>query len=322
MIKNYIKTAWRNLLRNKSYAAINVVGLAIGIAACMLIFLIIQFETSFDNFHSKKDHIYRVVTAFSGPDGKHLDSGVPLPIADGLRLDFPQLKGVGAILRNDGSHYSVAQSGGAVKKFKENDAYYAEPEFFNVFDFGWLAGDKKTALSEPNTVVLSQEEAEKFFGNWHDAIGKTIRYENQKDLKVTGILKNSLPNTDFPLKVVVSYATMKLKGGDHYGNIHDWVSTFGDHYCFVVLPDNLTAAQFNLDLKAFVKKHKPAEYVKDGFELQALHDMHYNTDVNIYSYHPFGKQLINAISLIGMFLLIIACVNFINLATAQAVNRS
>ncbi len=324
MIKNYIKTAWRNLMRNKSYAAINIVGLAIGIAACMLIFLIIQFETSFDNFHPKKDHIYRVVTAFNSPGGVHLSSGVPLPIADGLRIDFPQLKEVAAILQNDGSHYSVGNNsnGQTVKKFKEDQAYYAEPQFFNVFNFGWLAGDKKTALSEPNTVVLAQEEAEKFFGDWHNAIGKTIRYENKTDLKVTGILKNSPPNTDFPIKLVVSYATLKEKGSDHYGNIHDWVSTFGDHYCFVVLPDNASVGQFNKNLIAFVKKHKPVEYIKDGLQLQALKDMHYNTEVNIFSYHPFSKQLINALSLIGLFLLIIACVNFVNLATAQAVNRS
>ncbi len=174
MIQNYIKTAWRNLLRNKSYAAINIIGLAIGIAACTLIFLIVQFETSFDNFHSKKDHIYRVTTAFHNPDGVHLSSGTPLPLSEGLRIDFPQLKHVAAIMQNDGSHYSIGNGskGESVKKFKEDWAYYVEPQFFEIFDFGWLAGDKKTALSEPFSVVLSQDEADKFFGNWHDAIGK------------------------------------------------------------------------------------------------------------------------------------------------------
>jgi len=323
MIRNYIKTAWRNLLRNKSYAAINVVGLAVGIAACLLIFLIIQFETSFDNFHSKKDHIYRVNTVFVGPDGVHPTSGTALPMSEGLRIDFPQLKEVAAIFRNDGSHYSVSNgSGQPVKKFKEDDAYYAEPQFFSMFDFGWLAGDKKTALSEPKTVVLSEDEATRFFGNWRDAMGKIIRYENKTDLKVTGILKNPPANTDNPLKLVVSYATMRTKGSDFYGNLHDWVSTFGDNNIYVLLPDNMTADQFNKNLKVFVKKHKPADYVKDGLQLQPLADMHYNTDVNVYSGHPFSKQLIKVISLIGIFLLVIACVNFINLATAQAVNRS
>ena len=322
MIKNYIKTAWRSLLRNKSYTAINITGLAVGIAACLLIFLVIHFETSFDNFHSKKEKIYRVVTAYKGKNGFVWGSGVPLPVAEGLRTDFSQIKDVAAIFRY-GGHYTVGGNNGqAAKKFKEDEAYYTEPQFFNIFDFAWLAGDKKTALSEPNTVVLTRDEAEKFFGNWHDAMGKVIKYENATNLKVTGILENPPANTDFPLKIVVSYATIKQKGSNFYDNIHDWVSTFGSHYVFMVLPDNMSVKLFNDDLAVFTKKHKPAEYAKQGFQLQALSDMHYNTEVGIFSFHPFGKQLIGAVSIIGIFLLIIACVNFINLATAQAVNRS
>ncbi|SHM07439.1 ABC transporter permease [Mucilaginibacter sp. OK098] len=322
MIKNYIKTAWRSLLRNKSYTAINIIGLAIGIAACLLIFLVVHFETSFDNFHSKKDKIYRVVTAYKSKNGFVWGSGVPLPVAEGLRTDFPQIKNVAAIFRY-GGHYTVDNSKGqAVKKFKEDDAYYTESQFFNIFDFGWLAGDKKTALSEPNTVVLTQDEADKFFGDWHDAMGKVIKYENKTSLKVTGIIKSLPANTDFPIKIVVSYATIKEKGSNFYDNLKDWVSTFGTHYVFMVLPDNMNVSLFNKDLEVFTKKHKPAEYAKQGFQLQALGDMHYNTEVSIFTFHPFGKQLLEAIGLIGAFLLIIACVNFINLATAQAVNRS
>ena len=324
MIRNHFKTAWRNLLRNKSYAAINIVGLAIGIAACLLIFLIVQFETSFDTFHSKKDHIYRVITVFHNPDGIHPSSGTPLPISEGLRIDFPQLKQVSAIFQNDGSHYTVGDGklGQPVKKFKEDYAYYIEPQFFKIFDFGWLAGNANTALSEPNTVVLTRDEADKFFGNWHDAIGKVIKLENKTDLKVTGILENTPSNTDFPMKLLISYATIRLKTSNFYGNMHDWVSTYGDNYCFVILPDNLSEKQFNADLTTFVKKHKPADYVKDALQLQPLGVMHYNTEVSTFGGHGFSKELIKVVSLIGIFLLVIACVNFINLATAQAVNRS
>jgi putative ABC transport system permease protein len=322
MIKNYIKTAWRSLLRNKSYTAINIIGLAIGIAACLLIFLVIHFETSFDNFHSKKDRIYRVVSASKTPAGFSLGSGVPLPTANGLRTDF-QIKDIASIFRY-GGHYTVGNnsSGQAVKKFKEDDAYYTEPQFFNIFDFAWLAGDKKTALSEPNTAVLTRSEANKFFGNWHDAIGKVVRYENKTDLKITGILEDVPANSDFPLKIVVSYATTQQKTSDFYGNIKDWVSTFGSHYVFMVLPGNMNVSQFNKNLAAFTLKHKPAAYNKQGYRLQALGDMHYNTEVGVFTFHTFGKELISALGLIGSFLLIIACVNFINLATAQAVNRS
>ncbi|MGF7072797.1 ABC transporter permease [Mucilaginibacter sp. 3215] len=325
MFKNYFKIAWRNLIRNKSYATINITGLAIGIAACLLIFLIVQYETSFDSFHANKDRIYRIVTVSSGPDGTHAGQGTPLPLIEGLKLDFPQIKQLANIMKNDGSHYTIGdgRNGVPLKKFKEDLAYYADPGFFQMFDFKWLAGDKNSALAEPKTIALSRDEADKFFGDWHKAMGKTIRYENKRDLKVTGIFENTPVNTDFPMKLAVSWLTLIEKGGDLSGNAQDWVSTFGDRNCYIILPPGMIEKQFNAELAVFAKKHVPAPYNKNEiFQLQALKDMHYNTEVGVYSGHPFSKQLISVISLIGLFLLIIACVNFINLATAQAVNRS
>lgn len=324
MFKNYVKTSWRNLMRNRSYAAINITGLAIGIAACLLIFLVIQYETSFDNFHTNKDRIYRIVNVSQGPDGVTLGSGTQLPLADGLRNDFPQLPKVASIMLNDGSLYSISNSSGStIKKFKEDSAYYADPQFFQIFNFKWLAGDKKMALAEPNTLVLSRGEADKFFGNWRTAIGKTVKYENKRDFKVTGIIENTPANTDFPMRVVMSWITLVNKGGDMSGNSGDWISTFSDRNTYIILPSNMNEQRFNADLAAFAKRHIPAPYNKSSsFQLQALKDMHYNTQVGVYGGHPFSKQLLNVISLIGLFLLIIACVNFINLATAQAVNRS
>jgi putative ABC transport system permease protein len=325
MIKNYIKSAWRNLSRNKSYAAINITGLAMGIAACLLIFLVVKFETSFDNYHKQKNQIYRVITANHGPNGTNLAASVPLPTSEGLRLDFPQLTQVASVFWDAGSHFTVGDNnqGRTAKIFKEDDTYLAEPQIFNIFDFEWLAGDKKTALTEPNTVVFTQSEANKFFGNWENAVGKIVKLENKINFKVTGIIKDPPQNTDFQFKIVMSYISMKVKANDlYYFNLHDWVSMFGGHYCFVVLPAGLSVNNFNAQLATFVKKHKPAEYVKAGMQLQPLSDMHYNTDLETFRTDGFSHQKIDAISLIGLFLLIIACVNFINLATAQAVNRS
>ncbi|MFB0495862.1 putative ABC transport system permease protein [Mucilaginibacter sp. OAE612] len=325
MFKNYFKIAWRNLMRNKSYATINVTGLAIGIAACLLIFLVVQYQTGFDNYHTNKDRIYRILNVSSGPDGVHAGSGTPLPMVEGLKLDFPQIKQAANIMKNDGSHYTIGDvhNTGTFKKFKEDLAYYADPEFFRIFDFKWLAGDKNTALAEPKTVILSREEANKFFGDWHNAMGKTIRYENRRDLKVTAIIEDTPVNTDFPMKLAISWITLIEKGGDLNGNVQDWVSTFGDRNSFIILPSDISKKQFNTQLAAFAKKHIPPPYNKNqSYQLQALKDMHFNTEVGVYSGHPFSKQLISVISLIGLFLLIIACVNFINLATAQAVNRS
>jgi putative ABC transport system permease protein len=321
MIRNYLKTAWRSLLRNKSYTAINITGLAIGIAACLLIFLVIDFETSFDNYHSNKENIYRVITRRSTPDGIKYRQGVPFPTSEALRLDYPELKSVTAIFNDDNKQLSLGDNNSSdFKKFKEKDMYFAEPQFLSIFKFDWLAGNKENALTQPNTVVLTQQIAEKYFGKWDNAMGKTIRYDNKIDLKVTGILKNLPLNTDLPVNIAISYST--LKHTDYSGNLKDWQSIIGSHACFLVLPSNESAASFNEKLTAFIKKYKHQKDNKDAIELQPLSTVHSDARVGVFSGQVFSKDLINALSLIGLFLLIIACVNFINLATAQAVNRS
>jgi len=317
MIRNYIKTAWRSLLRHKTYTAINVTGLTVGIAACLLIFLVVQYEMSFDTFHQKKDRIYRVTGVVTKPN-QSFATGVPFPLPETLRKDFPQLPAIATILRNEGSFFSADN-----KKFKEDETYYADPQFFETFDFGWLAGDKKTALAEPNTVAITRSEADKFFGDWHQAMGKTITYKSKAELKVTGILEDMPANTDFPLKIVISYASMRSKGGDNFEAMQNWGVTLSENNCFVVLPDGADAGAYERLFDGLTKRHNPVDYKKGlRIQLQPLTAMHYDTRLDIFTSHPFSKQLINAISLIGLFLVVIACVNFINLATAQAVNRS
>jgi len=319
MFRNYLKTALRNLERNKAYAFINTLGLAIGIAACFLIFLVVKFESSFDNFHPKKESIYRVGTEFHTQDGVSYSEGVSFPVAKSLRVDFPQIKEVASIFRN-GGQITVEDGSTQQKKLQEDHFYYIEPQFFNMFNFGWLAGDPKSALGNPNNAVLTKATAEKYFGNWKSAIGKTIKYENKDLYTITGILKDIPHNSDFPLSVVVPYSALEHT---HVKNsLEDWVSTFGGAYTFVVLPSSLPVSKFNTELKAFAKKHKPAEYATDGYIAQPLSEIHYDDRFGNYNEHTFSHALINALSLIGIFLILIACFNFINLATAQAVNRS
>ena len=318
MFRNYFKTAIRNFKRNKSYALINTLGLAIGIAACFLIFLIVQFESSFDNFHPKKNSIYRIGTEFHNQDGVSYSDGVAFPVAKGLRVDFPQIKEVASIFRNGGQ--ITVEDGAAQKKLQEDHFYYAEPQFFSMFNFPFLSGNAKTSLNNPNNAVLTQATAEKYFGDWKNAIGKTIKYENKDLYTITGIIKNIPHNSDFPLSVIVAYSALEhtyIKN-----NMDDWVSTFGGAYTFIVLPDNFSVSKFNAQLKTFAKKHKPAEYSHDGYIAQPLSEIHYDERFGNFNEHTFSHSLITALSLIGIFLIIIACVNFINLATAQAVNRS
>jgi predicted permease len=319
MIKNYFKVALRNLSKNKGYTAINTLGLGVGIAVCLVIFLIIQFETSFDTFHTKKDRIHRVLTEFKDPSGTNYSAGVPFPLPATLRSDFPQLEKVAAIYSDDNTLLSVMDEKGerAVKKFKEAEGvYFVEPQFFEIFDFEWLYGNAKEALSEPNTIVLTKETAEKYFGSWKEAIGKTIKRNNKKLLKVTGVLATIPSNTDFQFKAVTSYKTF-VSSSD------DWVTVSSNHVCYVLLPKNLTAANFNKQFPAFVKKYRPADRAATtGQLLQSIKEVHYDPIAGNFLERTISKELINTLKIIALFILLIACVNFINLSTAQSVNRA
>jgi len=315
---NIFRIAVRQAVRNKEQTLIKIVGLAVGIAVCLVVFLVVRFETSFDNFHRSRDHIYRVVSVFKSPLGIGYESGVPFPTAPTLRRDFPQLENVASILSLGGDGLVTV---GSDKKFREtNSILYAEPQFFEMFGFRWLAGNKRKALAEPNMVVLTRSMAIKYFGDWSSAVGRTLKLDNNRLLQVSGVLEDVPSNTDFPLKVVISYATLPSTGVS--GALSNWAGIFAQHYCFVTLPDNMSEAQFNEDLAGVVRRYKPAENYNEGMMLVPLKDMHYDTRFNTFNNHPFSRALINTLGLIGLFVLLIACINFVNLSTAQAINRA
>jgi putative ABC transport system permease protein len=318
MLKNYFKTAFRNLVRNKSFTFINVLGLTIGIASCLLIFLVLAFETSFDNFHKKKDRIYRIVTQFDRAGVLDYTSGVAVPVGDAMRKDFPQLEAVGTILGSGGNLVTVPDDQNG-KKFKEENIFYAQPQVFDVLDTKWLSGNAKTSLSEPNTVVLSKKIADKYFGNWKDAVGKIIIHSNRETLKVSGIIDDMPVNSDFPFEVVISFKT------NSEATSTDWGSTSSSNNCMIVLGPNVSAKQISSLLPSFRKNHSkedPSSDIKTSYLLQPLDQIHYESKFGNYNERTFSKELITGLGLIGLFLLVIACVNFINLATAQAVTRS
>jgi ABC-type antimicrobial peptide transport system permease subunit len=202
-------------------------------------------------------------------------------------------------------------------KFKEDGLFFAEPQFFDIFHFPFIAGNPKTALSTANTIVLTQATAEKYFGDWHKATGRLVKYEDNKVCKVTGILKNPPVNTDFPIEAVISFKTL------NNDTSQDWGSTTGDLNTFVKLPPGMPAEKFEASLVAFGNKHIPSEYAKkQGFTLQPLSTIHFDKRFGNFNRATFSKELITALSLIGLFLVVIACINFVNLATAQAVDRA
>lgn len=320
MIKNYIKVALRNLRRNKMYALLNVVGLGIGIACGLLIFMILKYETSFDNFHKDSGRIYRIGTEFKHEDGVSYSEGVCFPAANGIRTDFPQLENVAAIFKRG---QTIVSTGNVTdkqrKKFNENRVFFAEPSFFEMFNFNWLAGKPQAALVEPGSIAITREMAEKYFGNWKYAMGQILTFNNKDVYTINGIIDNVPINSDFPLGLVASYASLKNTGIS--GNLNDWVSTYSDASVFVKLPKGGTQRKLSQDLISFTKRHKSPEHM-DILVAQPLADIHYNDEFGNFNDQVFSKPLITTIALIGIFLIIIACVNFINLSTAQAVNRS
>ncbi|MFI5159405.1 MAG: ABC transporter permease, partial [Sphingobacteriales bacterium] len=330
MFKNYFKIARRNLVRNKSYAAINVTGLAVGIAVCMAIFIIIQYQTSFDNFHGKKDRIYRVLTEYHHAGSADISYGkdLPFPLPLGLKTAFPQIEQVAPIFASQNDQLLVVDNNGNTeKKFKEQrGVFYTSPSFFKIFDFPLIAGSY-ASLKDPNNVFLTKEIAEKYFGDWKTAMGKTIKlqaggymFEHGTDvLRVSGILATIPANTDFQLKVVVAYGTGFT--GDYLASSHDWDGTVADFGCYILLPPNTSVVNFNQQLSAYSRKVESAAN-KDTHIIQPLSAVHYDIQVGNYSNKTISHQLLNVLWLIAAFILLIACVNFINLSTAQAVNRA
>ncbi len=317
MFKNYLKTALRNLSRHKSNSFINIAGLSVGFAAFLLIFLVVQYEKSFDDFHANKDNIYRVVRIGKNPENREYRTGVPIPVTRSLRMELPQLKNAAAIYGDNNVQVKVTSADrSTIKKFKEQHIFIAEPQFFKMFDFTLAEGDIKNAIEEPNTVLLTKEIASKYFGDWKDAMGKTITLYGS-DMKINGVLNNPPANTDFPIALVVSYTTLLKNGG-----LDDWGSISDENYCFVQLNNSHSLEQVNKQLAAFVDRHiKP---VNPGYDLalQPLKEIHFDERYGNFAGRTFSKDLILALSLIGLFLLIIACVNFINLTTAQAIKRA
>ncbi|HEV8270057.1 MAG TPA: ABC transporter permease [Chitinophagaceae bacterium] len=331
MFKNYFKTAFRSLTRNRNYTIINIAGLAVGIAVCMMIFIIIQFQTSFDNFHAKKDRVYRVLTEYYHTDAADISYGkdIPFPMPEGLKTAFPQIEQVAPIFASHDDQLLIPDDDGTtVRTFKEGKGvFFTAPSFFKMFDYPLLAGSYES-LKEPNNVLLTKEMAEKYFGDWKTAIGKTIKMEvggylfehGTEVLKVSGILATIPSNTDFQLKVVVAYGSGFT--GSIIAKSTDWEDrTNAGFGCYIMLPPNVSVDNFNQQLRAYSTKVQSPEN-KDSHIVQPLSAVHYDTQTGNYSNKAISQELLNVLWLIAAFILLIACVNFINLSTAQAVNRA
>ena len=317
MFKLNLKIALRNLWKNKVYTCINVIGLSIGMASCILIFLFIRYQLSFDEGFKNENQIYRMVTDWKYDAFDDYSNGVSIPTVKVIKNEIVGLEKTAAIFRR-WSIIRVRDAAGKDLIKKDETIYYSEPEFFEIFSAKWLFGNSYEALSQPNTVALSETSAKNYFGNVQNAMGKSITMGNKTLLKVTGIFKDMPKNSSFPLNIVVSYQTFP----DKADNCWDCVSSGNELY--ILLKDGLKAEDITASLAQFNKKNYTDRKVAGNqhIKIEALRDIHFSEHYDNFSYQNISKTQLYGLAVIALFLIITACINFINLSTAQAINRA
>lgn len=317
MLKNYLVTALRNLARQKSTTILNVAGLALGITCSLVLFLLVRHMSGFDQYHSKLDRIYRVVSESQGSNGKFTTAGAPTLLPDAFRNDFPEAEEVIYISYRAGEMITIPQGDSQPKRYTEESGVgFTEPGFFRIFDRKVLIGDAEKGLDEPNEAVISKTLALKYFGR-EDAVGELLRVDTM-DYKVSAIIEDAPSNTDLPLNLMLSYASIKasrLTAG--------WGSIWSDEQCYVLLKENHGADKVMARMPAFVTKYLGTDnYSKQTFLLQPLAEMHFSQDYSTLSYSTVSKETIATLAVVAIFLIVTACINFINLSTAEAIKRS
>lgn len=322
MVSNYLKIAVRNLIKHKGYSFINIFGLAVGMACCILIMLYVQDELSYDRYHEKSDRIYRLSRQWTNQDGKislHLGHVAP-PFGPLIRNDFPEtvLESVrflrpGTLLLSQGDTH-----------FQETRFFFVDSTVFSVFSWELLRGDPATALAEPNMIVLTESMAKKYFGN-EDPMGKVLRVNQTNDVKITGILKDVPPNSHFKADFLCSFASFANAVGRQ--NLErNWGSN--NFATYILVPERFDPVGFAALLPAFIDKYmglgpagqRPSQGTQlNLWPLTSIH-LHSNLDSEV---EPNSSiTYIYIYSAVALFVLLIACFNFMNLSTAQASRRA
>lgn len=314
MIRNYLKIALRNIQRRKSYSIINILGLTFGLASCLIIFCVVRYHLSFDNYHEESNRIYRIVSEIHQDDINYLPS-VANPLGKAFRDEYTLADKVGRICTFKKKIIALDLNG-EIKKFQERQIAFPELEFFDLFTYELLNGDIKTALTEPHTAVLAERIAKKYFGD-ENPINKTFRLDNRIDFRITGVFKDIPVNTDIRAEVFLSYSTL-LEYDEWFGSDDSWGGIFGDMWSFVRLKHETSVEESENAFTNLLMKYQPDWKNIVYFKLQPLNDIHFNPHYG----GTIEKKNLWILSAIGLFIIIAACINFINLATAQAINRS
>jgi ABC-type antimicrobial peptide transport system permease subunit len=327
MIKTYLKIAFRNIMRYKVFSFINVIGLTIGLSASFIIGLMVYYDYTFDTFHEDGDRIYRVVTNFDSPDGKFYNSGVTMALEDAIQ-ENSNFEKVSGFLVNRPAKVENRNANITVKWPKA--VMYTDEDYFDIFQYTFLAGNKSEALSEPNSVILSEERAARYFPNQQpsDIIGRILIYNDSLNIKVTGVVENFKQRTDFFFQEFISSPTLLNTNMREQVLEKNWNSTSSGTQLFVKLNENASKENIQARFDALAVEHWD-EFSKEHqqsrkFVLQPLNDIHFNPDYGIYDWErgQASKSLLRNLVLVAIFLLILGCINFINLNTATATQRS
>ena len=319
MLRNYLKIALRSLVKNKVYSVINIGGLALGLACGLLIFLFVKHHLSTDRHHANYERIYRINTDLHLDDGTiEYNPDAPRPMVKVLREEFPQVEQAGFLMMNKELTVGVQQSGrkDPARFLEKNHTAFVEPEWFNILTYEWLQGNPQTALGQPNNVVLTESLAKKYFGN-ANPIGQILRLDNQTNAIVSGLLAEPPATTDTKIDLFISIAT--LTNLDYGHDPTNWYELNSTKRLYVLLKEGQSAAAVQRGFAALSKKHYGDNAHIFHFNIQPMRELHFDV---LRGGGAVRSSLLWALGIIGLLLLGAACINFVNLATAQAFGRS
>ena len=314
MLKNYLLTAWRNLNKNKGYSSLNILGLAVGMAVFVLIFLYVQHELSFDRWHEHADRIFRVVQ--HQPGNMYLGSDrfavTQAPLAAALMQEFPEVTAATRIDTSGNVLFTLGE-----KNFLEQNVHWADPYLFKVFSVELLRGDPETSLDDPHSLLLCETVARKFFGD-QDPIGQTVVYLEEHAMHVTGVFKDFPKNSHFIMDVILPFDAKPILENR---KIESWGNS--SFYTYFLLQEGADPGRLEGKFPDMYKKYRGDKgWDSAGYYLQPLTKLHLYSNINFDISPGSDIRYIYLFSSIAFLLLVIACINYMNLATARAAKRA
>ena len=319
MFKNYLKIAFRNLIKQKGYTIINVLGLAIGMAACVVMLIFVQDELSYDQFHEKSDRLFRVTDLWDSGELKEDLSTAPWPVTRVLQIEHPDVIEKVVRLYRPSSWGNAPVIRYQDQSFSEPGVMFGDSTFFQMFDFEFVRGSAETVFKDPNSVVITEETAKRYFGD-ENPIGQRLTLNNQLEMEVTGVLRDLPQNSHIKFDFLTTARALKnWWGGDGFERNWIWQSAWS----YMLLSSPGAAANLQQQLPDFVQRHFP-ESVRDGssLTLQNITDIHLKSQRFLEIEANGNIIYVYIFSAIAMMILLIACINFMNLATARSAQRA